>query len=151
MKHFDDIPTLLLVEDSEDDAFFFRRVLQKISRAFHLEHALNGAAAVEFLRKSMASQQGAEPPDLIFLDLKMPVLSGFDVLTWIRQQKFSQLPPVIVLSGSDHTEDKKRAMELGACEYLVKPIRLESLKAALNISKSFALAATAESKPEQNP
>ena len=127
-----DTPRLLLVEDSEDDAFFFRRVLRKTFPECHLEHAVDGAAAVDFLGKAAANKTSLELPHLIFLDLKMPVLSGFDVLTWIRGQEFKSSPPVIVLSGSDHTEDQERAMELGAFDYLVKPIRAEALKTILN-------------------
>jgi DNA-binding response OmpR family regulator len=127
-----DTPRLLLVEDSEDDAFFFRRVLRKTFPECHLEHAVDGAAAVDFLGKAASKKTSLELPHLIFLDLKMPVLSGFDVLAWIRGQEFKLSPPVIVLSGSDHTEDKKRAMELGAFDYLVKPIRAEALKTILN-------------------
>ena len=67
-------------------------------------------------------------PDLVFLDLKMPVLSGFDVLRWIHDWEAASLLRVIVLSGSDHIGDKNRAMELGAQDYLVKPIGPAELK-----------------------
>jgi CheY-like chemotaxis protein len=67
-------------------------------------------------------------PFAIFLDLKMPVLNGFEVLEWMRTQTFSSSIHVIVLSGSDYPEDKERAARLGATDYLVKPVRVEDLQ-----------------------
>jgi CheY-like chemotaxis protein len=67
-------------------------------------------------------------PILIFLDLKMPVVSGFEVLEWLRFSGLDPLPTVIVLSGSNDQDDKGRALNLGAAEYLVKPITAELLR-----------------------
>jgi CheY-like chemotaxis protein len=119
-------PSLLLVEDSEDDAFFFRRTLEKSGASCLLHHVLNGAEAVEFLQ---ASGSGGNPPlpYAIFLDLKMPVLNGFEVLEWMRTQTFPAPIQVIVLSGSEHQDDRARASDLGATDYLVKPVRVKDL------------------------
>ena len=71
---------------------------------------------------------GAETtPILIFLDLKMPVMSGFEVLEWLRFSGLEPAPKVIVLSGSNDQDDRGRALSLGAAEYLVKPITAELL------------------------
>lgn len=81
-------PIVLLVEDSEDDAYFFKRTLQKSGHTCVLRRANNGAEAVGFLQT--ASTSGSETlPHVIFLDLKMPVLNGFEVLNWLRQQSFA--------------------------------------------------------------
>ena len=112
-------PSLLLVEDDEDDAFFFHRTFRKSGAQFRIEHALNGAQAIERLQSALAANS---LPRLIFLDLKMPVLNGFDVLTWMRKQSFPAPIPVVVLTGSEEQEDKTRALALGAIEYLVKPV-----------------------------
>ena len=121
-------PNLLLAEDSQDDAFFFRRALLKVYPNSLLTHVGNGAAAIEFLMEACSQITKSRIPDLVFLDLKMPVLSGFDVLRWIHDWEAASLLRVIVLSGSDHIGDKNRAMELGAQDYLVKPIRPAELK-----------------------
>lgn len=114
-------PLLLLVEDSEDDAFFFKRALQKSGSACSLQHSLDGGEAIEFL--SRAGEAGGHPwPEKVFLDLKMPVMNGFEVLDWIRMQSFPRELDIIVLSGSDQPADKARAAKLGASGYLVKPI-----------------------------
>ena len=115
-------PTVLLVEDSEDDAFFFQRALQKSGMSCSLNHVTDGAQAIDFLRK--AGSSGAHNlPHMVFLDLKMPVLNGFEVLDWIKAQTFPVPMHVVVLSGSEHTEDKERAARLGAEDYLMKPIK----------------------------
>jgi CheY-like chemotaxis protein len=117
---------LLLVEDSADDAYFFRRALRKASIECELVHVVDGGAAVELLRQ--VGGGSGRMPSGVFLDLKMPVLNGFEVLDWIRQQSFTDRMPVFVLSGSDHEEDKARARSLGASRYLVKPIKPQELK-----------------------
>jgi CheY-like chemotaxis protein len=120
-------PALLLVEDSEDDAFFFRRAFQKSGAACSLHHVTNGAQAIEFL-ESASSCDDRNFPFLIFLDLKMPVMNGFEFLEWVRTQTFRCAPQVVVLSGSEHQEDKTRAAQLGATDYLVKPVRAEDIQ-----------------------
>ena len=112
---------ILLVEDTEDDAYFFKRRLEKSGLDCTLHRVGNGAQAVAFLQKAAASQPEAFP-QIIFLDLKMPIMNGFDVLEWLRGQPFGAQMPVVILSGSEHQNDRERAAQLGATDYLVKPI-----------------------------
>jgi CheY-like chemotaxis protein len=123
-------PFLLLVEDSEDDAFFFRRTMEKSGVTCRLHHVTNGAEAVDFLQE--AAHGKGELPQAIFLDLKMPVLNGFEVLEWMRTQTFPAAIQVIVLSGSEHQDDKERAARLGASDYLVKPVKVSDLNRFLH-------------------
>jgi DNA-binding response OmpR family regulator len=115
---------LLLVEDSDDDAFFFERALQKsgIDCSFH--RVANGEEAIDFLLNASASEG---LPEVIFLDLKMPVLNGFEVLEWLQRQSFHRQVRVIVLSGSEQESDRIRAAEMGAADYVVKPITVSDL------------------------
>jgi CheY-like chemotaxis protein len=122
-------PILLLVED-DDDVFFFKRTLSKSGKAFSFHHAPNGSAAIEFIRNA------ANPellPQIIFLDLKMPVLNGFDVLDWMQKQRFPRAVPVVILSGSEQQNDMDRARLMGAIDYLVKPVRENDLIRLLNL------------------
>jgi CheY-like chemotaxis protein len=119
---------VLLVEDSDDDAYFFQRILRKSGEQCDYAHLQNGRKAVELLETMAAQEIPGQDPTLMFLDLKMPVLSGFDVLTWIKQARLQQSLHVVVLSGSDDPQDRQRARELGAAEYIVKPISIERLK-----------------------
>ena len=119
-------PSILLVEDSEDDVFFFNRALKRSGTACSLHYVTNGDEAVNFLRA--ANKTAGHPfPRLIFLDLKMPILNGFEVLNWMNTQSFREEVQVIVLSGSDQQGDKERAAELGASGYLVKPVTAADL------------------------
>jgi DNA-binding response OmpR family regulator len=114
---------VLLVEDSEEDAFFFRRTLARTGLSVDLRVVSDGRQAVDLLAK----KDNLSRPDVIFLDLKLPLLSGFDVLRWALEQQISPPLPIIVLSGSAHEKDQVLAAELGAVEYLVKPVSVEKL------------------------
>ncbi len=118
-------PVVLLVEDSDDDAFFFRRTLQKSGMTCAIHHLTNGGEAIDFLQNLAADAQPL--PIAIFLDLKMPLVNGFEVLEWMRTQSFPAHMQVIVLSGSEHQDDKERAARLGASDYLVKPVTVSDL------------------------
>ena len=120
-------PLIFLAEDSEDDAYFFQRAFQKANVGCSLMHATNGKAALEMLEKAVA--RCPEPPmTLMFLDLKMPVMSGFEVLEWLKRSALKPSPQVIVLSGSNDQDDRARALSLGASDYLVKPISHDILR-----------------------
>ncbi|HEX3801084.1 MAG TPA: response regulator [Verrucomicrobiae bacterium] len=121
-------PTLLLVEDEEDDVFFFKRTLEKSGASFSIHRASNGAEAIEFIRKCASTDL---LPQIIFLDLKMPVLNGFDFLDWLQKQNLASAIPTVVLSGSEQQKDIDRARQLGATDYLVKPIRVFDLNRVL--------------------
>jgi CheY-like chemotaxis protein len=121
-------PLVLLVEDSEDDAFFFRWTLDKCGFACDVTHAVNGASAIDHLAAGLPGG-GGRLPDLVFLDLKIPTYNGFEVLAWIHEQHFDPPLDVVVLSGSEHTSDIQRAHLLGATGYYVKPISIEQLRA----------------------
>jgi len=122
------VPRLLLVEDDENDGFFFRRAFKRSGFAYPLDHVFHGRAAIEFLE---AAAKSNTLPKVVFLDLKLPVLNGFDVLAWMQKQPALAPVPVIVLSGSEQQQDKDRARKLGAVDYLVKPLKAEDLQRLL--------------------
>src|SRR5688572_13988911 len=95
-------PLVLLVEDSEDDAFFFRWTLDKCGFECDVVHAADGLAAIRHLEAALSGAPDARRPDLIFLDLKMPNFNGFEVLAWIRDRHIDPPLDVAVLSGSEH-------------------------------------------------
>jgi CheY-like chemotaxis protein len=115
-----------LVEDSEDDAFFFRWTMEKSGLPCEITHAMDGAAAVRYLEDAL--EGAARIPDLVFLDLKLPTFSGFEVLEWIRTRNFSPLLDVAVLSGSEHSSDVARARALGVTAYYAKPLSVAQLR-----------------------
>lgn len=117
---------ILLVEDSEDDLFFFKRSLKQTGVDAQLVHQPDGRSAVEYLERVLAGNESM--PDLMFLDLKMPAFTGFEVLEWIAQRSLLRLLPVAVLSGSEQPGDVERALALGATAYFVKPILVQQLR-----------------------
>jgi DNA-binding response OmpR family regulator len=112
---------ILLVEDSEDDVFFFRRSLKLTGIPCDCVHVWDGGAATAYL------QENQDLPNLVFLDLKIPVLTGFEVLKWLQAQPFRDRLEIIVLSGSDDPRDVSSAREFGVSDYLVKPVSVEDL------------------------
>jgi DNA-binding response OmpR family regulator len=112
---------ILHVEDDPDDAFFFSRAMKNAVPECELHRELTGEGAIEYLRKASLSAPTAEMPlHLMALDLKLPGLSGFEVLSWTRAQDGLKKLPIIILSGSSLVLDKSKASELGASEFIVK-------------------------------
>lgn len=111
---------ILLVEDNDDDLFLFRRLLAKAEITHPLQTATNGQTAIDQLAASVDSGGNASVPRVVFLDLKLPLRSGFEVLEWIRTMPALRGTAVIVLSSSAEARDVRRAYELGAHSYLVK-------------------------------
>lgn len=126
-------PNVLLIEDSDDDAFFFRHALKKCGVPCSLFHVSDGGAALSYLEASRnAPDDPTRPrPDLVFLDLKLPTFSGFEILSHLGEHPLKPALDVAVLSGSDHASDVARARSLGATDYLVKPVAVEILRARL--------------------
>lgn len=131
-------PAILLVEDTIDDTFFFRRALGCGGFDADLVHAPDGDAAVQILRASRTPDGRRAPgcPSIVFLDLKMPMASGFEVLAWLRDHPFHPPLDVAVLSGSDRDADETRARELGASAFYVKPLGATNLRAHLDAWQS---------------
>ena len=119
MKH------LLLVDDDEDDRDFFLSVLDSIDSSLTCDTAENGSVALQYL-----SQQHARP-DVIFLDLNMPVMNGKQFLTEVKKRDGLKDIPVIVLSTSaDHSLISETG-KLGAIDFITKPNKLSLLETRL--------------------
>jgi len=121
--------TVLHVEDDPNDTLLFQHACRKAGVIFDLQAVSDGDQAIAYLRGANDfSDRGKYPlPQLILLDLKMPRVSGFDVLAWIRSEDSLKQMPVVVLTSSNHDADIKRAYDLGAKSYLVKPVGFEAL------------------------
>lgn len=124
--------TILLVEDDANDVALFRRALRKAGIATEVQVAEDGEIAMQIL-------QAASPPEacglprIILLDLKMPRKSGLELLAWIREQPTLRHLPVVILTSSREPSDIRKAYELGANSYLVKPISFDQLKELIRI------------------
>lgn len=127
MKHEGDAD-VLLVEDNPDDVELTLRALKRAHVVNPVRVARDGAEALEILF-------GGEPrpalPRVVLLDLKLPRVNGLEVLERIRREESTRKLPVVVLTSSQEEPDVKRAYELGANSYIVKPVEFEKFVAAV--------------------
>ncbi|MGZ8901864.1 MAG: response regulator, partial [Limisphaerales bacterium] len=115
-------PYILLAEDSDDDTYFTKRCFAGAGISLKLKRCVNGVEVLSELKDC-----GPHLPLAVLLDLKMPLMDGFDTLKWIREQPAFAHLPVVIFSSSGLDEDRNRAMALGCTEFLVKPTSLANL------------------------
>ena len=114
---------ILYAEDEPNDAFFLQLAFKRAGVAHPLKVVPDGQQALEYLSGvgPFANRNLHPLPCLVLLDINMPKKSGFEVLTWIRQQPQLKSLPVLMLTSSSHREDMDKARELAADDYLLKP------------------------------
>jgi CheY-like chemotaxis protein len=121
---------LLLVEDNEADVIFFKRAVARTKADVALEVVMNGVDAVQHLSGSgsYGDRQHHPLPSLLILDLKLPRMSGLEVLEWLSAQPSLHTIRTIVLTSSPEESDIRRAYALGAVCYVVKPVETAALQ-----------------------
>ena len=127
---------LLLIEDNQDDVFLMKRALKAARVMNPLYVVEHGQEAVDYLGGAgkFADRESYPLPAVVFLDLKLPFISGHDVLAWIRRQKPLESLVVVVLTSSNEASDLSRCYSLGANSYVVKPPTSEQLE---ELAKAF--------------
>ncbi len=127
---------LLLVDDDEDSQFFLRRTLKRAGIEARLEVLGNGEAAIAYFCKCASGEQSW--PTVVFLDIKMPGLTGFDVLAWLREGGHLGKTVVAMMSTSSAPTDVGRAYSLGAHTYLNKDASEEVLGPLIRSASGLA-------------
>ena len=122
-------PTVLLAEDDPNDLLFFKRAICKANLAISLQVVENGVEAVKYLmgEDSYADRESYPLPRLIITDIKMPLMNGFELLAWVKQQPDLQYIPVAVMSSSEEAAKRNQATALGASSYLLKSVSFDAL------------------------
>lgn len=124
-------PTLLpilITDDESEDRFFLQKALRKAGVTNPIVEFRDGADLLEFLgRETSANKSLGEIADLLFLDIKMPLVDGFDAMTWIRNNPAVKLLRIVIVSSSSLPRDQERASALGAAHYLEKYPSSETL------------------------
>lgn len=112
--------TVFLVEDNPTDSYLSRMAMERaIALPLQIVAADSGEYALELLRHHCARHRC---PNVVLLDLSLPDLSGHEVLSEIRADPALHEVPVVILTGSDDSEDERRAREAGADDYWLKPM-----------------------------
>ena len=118
MKERDERVTLLLVEDTEDNRFMMRRLLEMTG--YRVVEAMNGEEAVKLAAK--------EAPKLILMDLSLPVIDGLAATRLIRKLPDFANTPIIAVSAHDTSDFQSEALEAGCNSYITKPIDFNELE-----------------------
>jgi len=118
------IVEILLVEDNPRDAEMIIRVLSKQNITNPISLVEDGAAALDFIfcRGEYASRYILQQPKVVLLDLKLPKVSGLEVLKAIKTDERTRSTPVVIVTSSQEDPDVKAAYALGANSYVVKPV-----------------------------
>lgn len=111
--------TILLVEDNADDEQLTLRAMRQSEVPNIIRVARDGAEALDHLFGPTA---GPKLPDLVLLDLKLPKVSGLEVLQRIRQEESTKALPIVILTSSDEEKDIVESYNLGANSYIRKPV-----------------------------
>jgi len=111
---------VLLVEDNPDDEALALRALAKFDRDLQVDICRDGQEAVDYFFSN--SKVNEELPALILLDLKLPRLSGFDVLSRLKNENLTRRIPVVLLTSSKEDQDRIDGYDLGANSFIRKPI-----------------------------
>ncbi len=124
----DELPTtrILIVEDDSDDGELLMHQLKKARLAEQVKLISDGRLALDFLFQPHASHLVA-----LFLDLKLPSLSGLQLLEKIRQNDRMHALPVIVMTSSNSPSDLQKCQELGVSSYVQKPVTFTSFTKAV--------------------
>ena len=125
---------ILLVEDNKADAMLTIRALNKHNLANQLVHLIDGAQALDFIfaKGEFEGRDMSNMPKVIFLDIKMPKISGLEVLKVIKADVRTKMIPIVMMTSSKEEIDVVASYNLGANSYVVKPVGFD------NFSKTIA-------------
>ena len=126
---------ILLVDDDTDDQLFFVDAVKEIEPTLECDIACNGLEALDHLDKV------PPPPSLIFLDLNMPIMNGYECLAKLKETKQYNEIPVIIFTTSNQPVDVERTISMGAKLFITKPPDFEVLKNKLHdiLKTDFAM------------
>ena len=120
---------ILLVDDSEDDIMIAQKAFAQLSFPHKLETAPSAQAALDYLQcRGKYADRKPVLPDLLLLDINMPLMNGFALLKILKADQLLKKIPVIILTSSSAREDVSRSYECGAASYLTKPGSFEGFK-----------------------
>ena len=114
----DKMPTIVAVDDNADAISLFHISLEAL--AVNFVGFKSSAEALSYLQEHR--------PDLLFLDILMPVMDGLSLLRYLRSLTYQKDTLVIIVTSKDYEQDRHIAKELGTVEYLIKPLRFQEIR-----------------------
>lgn len=138
---------ILVAEDSAEDYFFLERAIQRANVPLTLHRCADGEETKQYLSGvgDYANRQRFPLPALLLLDLNMPRVTGFEVLSWIKEQPLLKRIPVITFTSSSLRADIDRSFDLGSSSHVVKPVNAQELEDIVKAIHKWWL--TISSKP----
>lgn len=131
------VAQILLVEDNEGDILLTKEAFEECKLNVEMSIAKNGKEALDFLYQRGAFAN-AKRPDLILLDINIPIFNGHEVLQKIKEDKLLKKIPVIILTTSSSQDDINSAYENHCNSYVEKPLNMKDfLKAILKIEEFY--------------
>ena len=129
---------ILVAEDQPDDAFLFEHTFAGLGIVDYYI-ASDGVETIAYFEGAgpFANRQTYPVPDCLLLDLKMPQISGFEILEWLRSHEDFRLIPTVVFSSSDDPADIRRAYELGANSYFRKRHKIQDTIRLLSLIEEY--------------
>lgn len=139
-------PTILFAEDSDNDSILIRCGFEKAGFPYSFQFVGDGVEAIQYFsgKGKFADRERFPIPAVLLTDLRMPRMDGFELLEWVRSQSAWQNLPVIVVTGSNQVQDRKRAIDLGANFYIVKDLLMRPSQELLD---SIIRCATPQAEP----
>lgn len=140
------IAEILLVDDNDDDVYLTREAFDAASLRVHLHHVENGEKCLQFLRKQ-GPYANVPSPDLILLDMHMPVMDGHEVLKEIVKDDKLRHLPVVVLTTSYEAADIQKMYGLRCSSYITKPVDFNNFVKAIGQLAGYWLTVVVTPEP----
>jgi DNA-binding response OmpR family regulator len=129
---------ILLVEDSLQDAELILEAFSSHNAAGEVKHVRDGAEALDYIyRRGEFALRAGSQPILIILDLKLPKVTGLEVLVQLKGDAMLKMIPVVMMTSSRQEQDLVRSYELGANAYVVKPLKFQNFVEAVKLVSGF--------------
>ena len=130
---------ILLIEDDADEIHLMKRALAKAGLVNPLHVITHGSEVIPYFEgKGQYGDRSQFPlPGLVFLDLKLPGISGLYLLAWIKGNPDFRHIPVVLFTSSDDPEDLRRAYQFGVNSYLIKPMAFDDFVEMIKVTGTY--------------
>lgn len=120
--------SIIIADDDKDDQYIIQQALKETKLSHDLIIVSNGLELIDYLFGKGTFDSQVKKPDLILMDLNMPLLDGYGVLEQVKSSDDLKNIPVYILSTSRFEYDKQKSLQLGAADFFSKPYQFEDLK-----------------------